>query len=323
MRAIVIDGCCEADALRVTEIPKPEARPGWVLIRVHVAGLNHSEVILRKYEADRDYINTPIVPGIECAGTVADPSDTDLRQGERVVAMMGGMGRSFNGSYAEYTLVPRSHVFRVNTYMDWKELGALPETYYTAYGSLCQGLMVGAGDTLLVRGATSALGRAAVQLGKAMGATVVAACRHEDAFRGLSHAGADHCVVDDGALSKKELPARPNKILELVGVKTLDDSLRTVSRPGYVCNTGNLGGVYALDRFDPIKGIPNGVFLSSFYSNDPTQEAIDAIIALLDGNGLKPLWLREFYLEEVWVAHDILERGSGGKCIVDCTTRPI
>jgi NADPH2:quinone reductase len=99
MRAVVINGCCKADDLRVTDIPIPKVCPGWVLIKVHAAGLNHSEAILRMYEADEDYIPTPIVPGIECAGKVADASDSNLQTGDCVVALMGGMGRSFNGSY--------------------------------------------------------------------------------------------------------------------------------------------------------------------------------------------------------------------------------
>lgn len=101
MRAVVIDKCCKAEDLHVTDIPVPEVRPGWVLVKVHAAGLNHSEVILRQYEADEDYINTPVVPGIECVGEIADPSDSDFKNGERVVGLMGGMGRSFNGSYEE------------------------------------------------------------------------------------------------------------------------------------------------------------------------------------------------------------------------------
>ena len=106
MRAIVIHGTRKAEDLRVSDIPIPQSRPGWVVIRIHAAGMNHSEAILRLYEADREYIHTPIVPGIECAGEVVDPSDTPLQVGDRVIALMGGMGRSFDGSYAEYAVVP-------------------------------------------------------------------------------------------------------------------------------------------------------------------------------------------------------------------------
>lgn len=318
MKAVVIDKCCKAEDLEVSQIPLPQTRPGWVLVRVHAAGMNHSEAILRMYEADEDYIHTPIVPGIECAGEVADASDSDLKKGEKVIALMGGMGRSFNGSYEEYALLPRHHVFRVDTDLSWTELAAIPETYFTAYGSLKECLMLGEGDVLLVRGATSTVGQAAIQLGKAMGATVIGACRREASFDRLQRIGADHCVIDDGLLSRQQLPLRPNKLLELVGPKTLFDSLRTVSCPGYVCNTGILGNVMAVEQFDPIKYIPNGVFLSGFYSNYPTQSTMDEIFALLRRKHIKPLYNKVFKLENIVEAHTLLERGgAGGKMILD------
>lgn len=317
MRAVVIDGCCKAEDLHVSEISVPQVRPGWVLVKVKAAGLNHSEVLLRTVEADNDYINTPIVPGIECVGEVVDASDSHLRTGDKVIAMMGGMGRSFNGSYAEYALLPQKNVFKVDTDWDWASLAALPETYYTAYGSLTDGLMLTAGDVLLVRGATSTVGQAAVQLGKAIGATVIATSRRASSFEALRAIGADHCIVDDGSMSTQTLPARPNKLLELIGPPTLRDSLLTVSRPGYVCDTGLLGGVYALQGFDPIKHIPNGVFLTGFFSNFPTQQAVNDLLALMRRNNLRPLYRKVFRLDDIAEAHTLLETGqAGGKIIL-------
>lgn len=271
MKAIVINGCCKAEDLHISEIRTPQVKPGWVLVKVRAAGLNHSEALMRLYEADRDYIHTPIVPGIECVGEVADASDSGLRVGDRVIAIMGGMGRSFDGSYAEYALLPATHVFRVDTDLDWTSLAAVPETYFTAHGSLFESLRLEASDTLLVRGATSTVGMAAVQLAKAVGARVIAACRRESSFEKLQAAGADRCLIDDERLSEHPWAERPNKMLELVGIKTLYDSLRTVTEPGYVCHTGNLGFVFTASDFNPIKDIPNGVYLTSFYSNYPTQ----------------------------------------------------
>lgn len=324
MRAVVIEKCCVAADLRVSELPIPQVVPGWVLVRVHAAGMNHSEAILRQYEADEAYINTPIVPGIECAGEVADASDTDLKPGDRVVALMGGMGRSFNGSYAEYALLPRTHVFKVTTELSWTELAAIPETYFTAYGSLCEGLRLQRGDTLLVRGATSTVGQAAIQLGKALGATVIGTCRREASFEKLREIGADYCAADGGTLAKT-LPhheagetVRPNKLLELIGPKTLRDSLKTVSRPGIVCDTGILGNVFTLKELEPIKDIPNGTFLTSFYSNYPTQQIIDELFRLIRHHKLKPLYSKVFKLRDIVEAHTLLEKGgAGGKMILD------
>ena len=316
MKAIVINGCCKAEDLHISEIPTPQVKPGWVLVKVRAAGLNHSEALMRLYEADRDYIHTPIVPGIECVGEVADASDSGLRVGDRVIAIMGGMGRSFDGSYAEYALLPATHVFRVDTDLDWTSLAAVPETYFTAHGSLFESLRLEASDTLLVRGATSTVGMAAVQLAKAVGARVIAACRRESSFEKLQAAGADHCLIDDERLSERPWAERPNKMLELVGIKTLYDSLRTVAEPGYVCHTGNLGFVFTASDFNPIKDIPNGVYLTSFYSNYPTQAVIDDLFRLIRRGGIRPLYSKVFGMDEIATAHKLLETGAAGGKIV-------
>ena len=316
MKAIVINGCCKAEDLHISEIPTPQVKPGWVLVKVRAAGLNHSEALMRLYEADRDYIHTPIVPGIECVGEVADASDSGLRVGDRVIAIMGGMGRSFDGSYAEYALLPATHVFRVDTDLDWTSLAAVPETYFTAHGSLFESLRLEASDTLLVRGATSTVGMAAVQLAKAVGARVIAACRRESSFEKLQAAGADRCVIDDERLSEHPWAERPNKMLELVGIKTLYDSLRTVTEPGYVCHTGNLGFVFTWEHFNPIKDIPNGVYLTSFYSNYPTQAVIDDLFRLIRRGGIRPLYSKVFGMDEIATAHKLLETGGAGGKIV-------
>lgn len=316
MKAIVINGCCKAEDLHISEIPTPQVKPGWVLVKVRAAGLNHSEALMRLYEADRDYIHTPIVPGIECVGEVADASDSGLRVGDRVIAIMGGMGRSFDGGYAEYALLPATHVFRVDTDLDWTSLAAVPETYFTAHGSLFESLRLEASDTLLVRGATSTVGMAAVQLAKAVGARVIAACRRESSFEKLQAAGADHCLIDDERLSEHPWAERPNKMLELVGIKTLYDSLRTVTEPGYVCHTGNLGFVFTASDFNPIKDIPNGVYLTSFYSNYPTQAVIDDLFRLIRRGGIRPLYSKVFGMDEIATAHKLLETGGAGGKIV-------
>lgn len=321
MRAIVIDKCCAAGDLHVSEVPVPGVRTGWVLVRVRAAGLNHSEALLRMFEADNDYIRTPIIPGIECVGEVADASDSDLHAGDRVVALMGGMGRSFDGSYAEYALLPRRNVFRVQTDLDWTSLAAVPETYYTAYGSLFESLRLKEGEVLLVRGATSTVGQAAIQLAKAAGATVIAAARRESSFAMLRKIGADACLVDDGNIARVPFDAatmpRPCKCLELIGPKTLRDSLLTVARPGYVCQTGLLGGQFTIPQFDAIKFIPAGAYLTGFYSNYPTQQAIDALFTLIGEGRIRPLYARVFPLDDIATAHTLLEKGgAGGKIIL-------
>ena len=318
MKAIQINRRCTAEEMRVSEIPVPQVQPGWVLVKIHAAGLSHSEVLLRMFEIEHDYIQKPILPGIECVGEIADPSDSHFSKGDKVIALMGGMGRSFNGSYSEYALLPETNVFKVETDLDWVSLAAIPETYYTAYGSLTECLLLTEGDTLMVRGATSTVGQAAIQLGKALGAKVIAACRKEKDFDRLKIIGVDYCCIDDGHLAES-LPSnmRPNKVLELVGPATLQDSLRCVIKPGYVCNTGILGNVFTVEHFDPIKYIPNGVFLSGFFSNFPKQETIDSLFRLINEQHIKPLYAKAFRMDEIVEAHNLLEKGgAGGKMVL-------
>jgi NADPH:quinone reductase-like Zn-dependent oxidoreductase len=258
MKAIVLYKSCSPEELKISEVPVPEVKPGWVLIKVKAFGLNRSELMMRAYEADAPYIKLPRIPGIECAGEIADPSDSNFLKGQRVVALMGGMGRSFDGSYAEYTLVPFKNVFKVVTVLGWEELAAIPETYFTAWGSLFDSLQLTPEETLFIRGGTSAMGLASIQLAKSVGANVVASTRDENKLDFLTIQGADKVLIDDGTLSDQLFNMYPkgvNKVLELIGPATLRESARLVRHHGIICSTGVLGKQGVLNNFDPIKDI--------------------------------------------------------------------
>ncbi len=284
MKAVVLSEPVPGERVELTEIPVPQVRPGWVLVRVKAFGLNHSEQLLRLSEIRADYINKPIVPGIECVGEIADPSDSHFKKGERVAALMGGMGRSFYGSYEEYALLSADHVFSVQTDLSWAEMAAAPETYFTAWGSLFEGLNLQKGDTLLIRGGTCALGYAAIQLAKAVGSRVIATTHREEKLALLKEA--DEAVLDTGRLAGTLRGV--TKALELVGPKTLWDTLRCVEKGGIVCHTGILGGVSTLNGFDPIKEIPNGVYLTGFFSNYPVRQTMEEIFSFLKEHRIRP-----------------------------------
>lgn len=321
MKAVVLTRPCKADEMKVTEVAVPEVRPGWVLIKVDAFGLNHSEVLLRQFEVAQPYILTPIIPGIECVGTVVDPSDTQFTTGQKVMALMGGMGRSFDGSYAEYCLAPAHHVFAVDSSLDAAELSAVPETFYTAYGSLFTSLQLMAGDTLLIRGGTSTVGIAALQLAKAAGATVVTTTRSESKKARLLALGADEVVIEGEGFGWRFLerfPQGADKLLELIGASTLRESLRLTKRHGIVCHTGLLGGEYGLKNFDPIKEIPSGVYLTGFYSNSPTPDDISAMMELITRAGIRPVIAARFTLDQIAEAHQLAEqRNLMGKIVVE------
>lgn len=313
MKAVVLDKITEGQDIILSDVSIPEVRPGWVLVKVKAFGLNHSEKLLRLNEIRADYIQKPIIPGIECVGEIVDPSNTDLRKGQKIVALMGGMGRSFNGSYAEYALLPRRIVFPINSELSWDSLGAVPETYFTAWGSLFECLHLTEKDTLLIRGATCALGYASLQIAKALGCKVIATTHREDKLPLIAQA--DEAVIDDGKLTGKVRGI--TKALDLIGPRNLKDTLTAVENGGIVCQTGLLGGVYALNGFDPIKDIPNGVYLTGFFSNYPTQQVMDEIFAFLNEKKLVPVSGKVFDFENVKEAITAQDEGKiNGKIIV-------
>ncbi len=314
MKAVVLTDITSAEDIRLTEVAIPKVKSGWVLVKVKGFGLNHSEQILRTEEIKADYIQKPIIPGIECVGEVADPSDSSFEIGQRVIALMGGMGRSFNGSYAEYALLPAKNVFAVETTLNWTELSAVPETYFTAWGSLFECLNLKKTDTLLVRGATCALGYVAIQLAKAFGCKVIATTHRAEKLPLLSEA--DEAIVDNGKLSEKINGV--TKVLELIGAKTLRDSLRIVEKGGIVCHTGLLGGEYVLNNFDSIKEIPNGVYLTGFFSNYPNAGTIKEMFDFINKHNLIPKFGAKYKFNDISKAiYDMDNHKVNGKIIVE------
>lgn len=318
MRALSIDRVTEGREARLTEVSIPNVRPGWALVRMRGFGLNHSELELRRSEIRADYIKKPIIPGIEGVGEVADPGDTGFVAGTKVCMLMGGMGRSWDGSYAEWCLVPATRMFRIPKAaceLPWATLAAIPETYYTAWGALFESLQLVASDTLLVRGASCGLGYAAVQIAHALGSRVIATTHREEYAERLRCFGADEVVIDNGALSRAGV--RANKALELIGPKSLQDTLGCLWRGGICCDTGILGGVFTLDRFDPIKSIPNGCYLTGFFSNYPTKEAMDALFAFVAKHELVPYVAATFSFDRLPDALALQDAGGfQGKIVV-------
>lgn len=222
MKAVILTKPIENSEIRLSECEIPKVKPGWVLVRIRAFGMNHSEQILRKSEILAPYIQKPVIPGIECVGEIADASDTAFSAGQKVIALMGGMGREFNGSYAEYALLPAHHVFTVDSSLSWEQLAAIPETWFTAWGSLFTCLSLQSSDHLLIRGGTCALGYAAIQIAKALGCKVTATTHKENKLPLLTECGADVALLDSGTLAGRVPGAA--KALELVGIKTLKDN---------------------------------------------------------------------------------------------------
>jgi NADPH:quinone reductase len=320
MRAVVLTGPGPVENLELRDLPVPRPRPGWVRIAVRAFGLNRSELHLRLGLAEGD-VPYPIVPGIEATGVVDAVADGDLVPGQQVVAMMGGMGRAFDGGYAEYTLVPRAQVVPFRSALPWSVLGAVPETLQTAYGSLTTGLDLRAGQTLLIRGGTSALGYATAALARDLGATVLATTRQHARLDTLASYGVDHPLLDDGAVAaqvRKIVPDGVDAALELVGTPTLPDTLAATRVHGTVCFTGMLSNEWTIPNFYPIGYLPSGVRLTGYggEASDLPAPVLQRYLDQLAAGTLRLGPTHTYDLTEIREAHRAMEENSvSGKLV--------
>ena len=224
MKAIVIKEAGGPEKLLYEEVPRPELKPGWSLVKVKGFGINHSEIFTRKGLSPT--VKFPRILGIECVGEIAETSDpTRLPVGQKVVSIMGEMGRAFDGSYAEYTLLPNSQIYPVTTNLPWKTLATIPETYYTAYGSMLN-LKLNQNDHVLVRGASSGVGVAFLKLAKACypGIKVIGTTRKKGKVEKMLNLGFDEIVIDEDG--KLQTTTKYSKVLELIGPATMKDTFK-------------------------------------------------------------------------------------------------
>lgn len=314
MRAVVLSRPGGPENLVLSTLPLPQPPPGWVLIAVRAFGLNRSELHTRLGLSEG--VTFPRVLGIEAVGVIDELPDGDpdrsLNRGQQVATMLGGMGRVFDGGYAEYLVVPRRQVIPFTSALPWAVLGAVPETLQTAYGSLNIGLDLQSGQTLLIRGGTSALGLAAATLAKDRCATVLATTRQPERAAALRAHGVDHVIVDDGQIAsavRAIVPAGVDAALELVGTPTLPDTLRATRLHGTVCFTGMLSNRWTVDEFYPIDYIPRGVRLTAYAggAGDLPAAVLQAYLDRLAAGSLSIGPLHVYTLDDMPRAHADLE----------------
>lgn len=312
MRAVLIDAPGPPEALEIREVPVPRPESGEVLVRVEAFGLNRSELHFRRGVGS--FGSFPRIPGLEAVGTVAACPGTDVEPGQRVAALMGGMGRTIDGGYAEYTCVPRSSIVAFDSDLPWATLGAVPEMLQTAHGSLATGVDGRAGQTLLVRGGTSSVGLAVAVLARGLGMRVVSTTRSADRVGSLGRY-ADEVVVDDGDIAARVREMAPGGVdaaIELVGTNTLPDTLQAARSGGVVCFTGMLSDQWTIPDFYPMDYLPNGVRLTA-YSGGAEDLPASVLQGFLDdvvaGRADVPIG-KVYGFEDIVEAHADMEAGQ-------------
>ncbi|HEY7039902.1 MAG TPA: zinc-binding alcohol dehydrogenase family protein [Methylomirabilota bacterium] len=321
MRAIVIEKFGGPDSLVYKELPEPAPQAGQVVIEIKAFGINHAEMHMRRGE----WAEAAAVSGIECVGLVKSCPGGEFPVGAKVAALMGGLGRTINGSYAEYTRARASNVALIESNLSWAELAAIPETYATAWTCLYRNLEIEKGQTLVIRGATSSFGQAALNMAVNTGVRVIATSRNHDRSAMLRDLGAERVELEGPDLSKRIAEAKAlDAVLDLVGNRTILDSLAMLRRGGRACLAGWLGGLAPITDFNPLLQMASGVYLTFFgsfvfgtpgfpLSDVPLQE----IAAQVAEGRLKAKPSRIFSFDQIREAHRVMEANEAtGKMVV-------
>ncbi|MBA5604342.1 zinc-binding dehydrogenase [Duganella sp. FT3S] len=322
MKAMVRKAYGGPEVLVPREVDLPAPGAGDVLIEVRAFGLNRAELYMRRGE----WGDAAPISGIECVGVVKDDPSGVLAPGQTVMACMGGMGRTANGSYAEYVAVRRENVVPIDSVLDWAVLAALPESYAVAWTCLHGNLALLPGQRLLVRGGTSSLGAAAIDLALQLGARVSATTRQTSHKAPLLEMGVESVIVAEGALADSAWDGEPfDAVLDLVGNSTVLDSMRAARPGGRVCLAGFLGGMAPVEGFNPLSQMPSGVqlsFFGSFEFGGPrfplSAVPMQTIVRMVEAGRLRPRLGRVFGLDQLPEAHALMERNAAcGKLVVE------
>jgi NADPH2:quinone reductase len=319
MDAVVITKFGGPEVLQHQRVPKPSPTNGEVLIRVKAFGVNHAEMHMRKGEWD---VWNPIT-GLECVGIVEACPGGEVKIGSKVIGVMGGIGRDRPGGYGEFVNVPASNVIQIETTLPWDQLAAIPECYCTAYSCVFTILDVQPGETLLIRGATSTIGQAALNLAVNAGVKVIATTRRKERFEMLKKMGAFDVIIEKQDLADGK-PVQFDKVLNLVGNRVLVESIGVTRVGGRMLQAGWLGGLDPVVDFNPILQMEPGVHFSLFHSRvlggpdfPLSKIPVQEIVRKLENGAwdAKPTYTFEY--KDIQSAHRMLDsHDAGGKIVV-------
>ena len=321
MRSIRVSSLDGVDALTVEEIPPPVAGPGEVRIKVYVGGVNFPDLLMSegKYQHKPDL---PFTPGLEAAGEVIDVGDGVNRfaPGDRV------MGFFDLGAFAEEAVVGEQFLMHVPDGMDWEMAGGFTLTHTTSHAALVhERVNLKAGEVLLVHGAAGGVGTTAVQIGKALGCTVVATAGSDDKAQFALENGADYAInysSEDIRTRVKELVGGADVVYDPVGGEAFSASLRCINFEGRIIIIGFASGTiadapanYVLVKNISIVGFPVG----SYRRTSPAvlRRSYAGLSDMWAAGHLKPQQSHVFPLEQAADAIKALrDRKAKGKVVI-------
>ena len=315
MKAVEITSYGAPDVLRMGERPDPVAGPGELLIRVAASGINRPDVLQRTG-------NYPVppgasdLPGLEVAGTIVDGdvqamAQAGLKQGDRVCALVAG------GGYAELCVAPVGQCLPVPKGMSDIEAASLPETFFTVWSNVFDRVKLQAGETLLVQGGTSGIGVTAIQMAKALGATVIATAGSDEKCQACIKLGADHAInyktQDFVAEVKKLANGGVNVVLDMVAGSYVAREVECLAEDGRIAIIAVQGGTKA--EFNAGMVLRKRLVITGSTLR-PRPVAFKAAIAqalkknvwpLIERGAIKPVIFKTFPAAQAAQAHTLME----------------
>ncbi len=311
MKAIVVEGGKgPAEALRLDEIDDPRPGPGQILIRVSAAGVNRPDIIQRQ----GFYPPPPGAPstlGLDVAGEVLQGAGR-WRPGDWVCALLGG------GGYAERAVVDARHALPIPSGLTAVEAAGLPETVFTVYANVFEGGRLASGETLLVHGATSGIGVAAVQMGKAAGARVIATARGKAKAQQAKALGADISVdataEDFGDVARAA--GGVDVVLDMVGAPYFARNLAALKTGGRIVYIAAQGGgslELPIGALMQKRAVVTGSTLRPRSADEKARLAAEVervVWPWIEAEEVRPVVERTFPLADAAKAHALLESGA-------------
>jgi len=322
LRAVLVDRWKDPDALRVSEAPEPAPGAGELAVRVRAAGLNFGDLLMvqGRYQHQPEL---PFVLGVELAGEVEalGTGVAGFAPGDRVMASVP------TGAFAERAVVPADRAFAVPASMSFDEAAAVPIAYTTSYAALVFRARLAAGETLLVHAAAGGVGLAAVQIGRALGARVIAAARGAEKVALACESGAERGVdvsAEDfvGRVREATGGRGADVIYDSLGGDVTDRSLRCIAWNGRHLVVGFASGEIPSVRLNRVllKNIALvGVHWPAYAEHEPARipEAYAGVAALYERGAVRPRISSRHELEELPAALAALRsRRTVGKVVV-------